>query len=296
MLVAQGGTGGVPTSHMVVAARSKSLYGPWENSPYNPIVHTYSRNEKWWSVGHGSLIDTPEGDWYLTYHGYLNGFRNLGRQTLMEPVQWTKDGWFSSVPEVDRAKPIQINHKINPKTELSFSDDFSTNRIGTQWQFFKGNYSDRCSFENQSLSIDATGSKPSDCNLTFTSSDKAYEMDVEVAVAEGSKAGLLLFYNESKYVGISLSNGSIWQEVDGQSKKIANAGSLDSIHLKIKNDHHTVSMHYSNDGQNWKKLERSIDVAHINLNAYGQFTCLRPGIFASGEGKVRFKNFIYSRL
>lgn len=42
---AQGGTAGPPTSHMVVVARSKSVHGPWENSPYNPIVHTYSAND-----------------------------------------------------------------------------------------------------------------------------------------------------------------------------------------------------------------------------------------------------------
>ena len=42
MISAEGGTAGPPTSHMAVAARSKSIHGPWENSPYNPIVHTYS--------------------------------------------------------------------------------------------------------------------------------------------------------------------------------------------------------------------------------------------------------------
>jgi beta-xylosidase len=39
MVLAEGGTAGPPTSHMVIMARSKSLEGPWENSPYNPIVH-----------------------------------------------------------------------------------------------------------------------------------------------------------------------------------------------------------------------------------------------------------------
>ena len=46
---AQGGTAGPATSHMVVSARSKSVTGPWENSPYNPIVHTYSATDNWWS-------------------------------------------------------------------------------------------------------------------------------------------------------------------------------------------------------------------------------------------------------
>ncbi|MBU6298354.1 MAG: family 43 glycosylhydrolase, partial [Alphaproteobacteria bacterium] len=40
LVSAVGGTAGPPTSHMVTAARSKSILGPWENCPFNPIVHT----------------------------------------------------------------------------------------------------------------------------------------------------------------------------------------------------------------------------------------------------------------
>lgn len=76
-----------------MVARSKSPLGPWENSPYNPLIHTYSADEEWWSVGHGTLVSTPDDRWYIVYHGYRNGFRTLGRQTLMEPVEWTSDGW-----------------------------------------------------------------------------------------------------------------------------------------------------------------------------------------------------------
>lgn len=59
---AEGGTAGPATSHMVVSARSKSLFGPWEESPYNPIVHTWSATDPWWSKGHGTLIDDADGN------------------------------------------------------------------------------------------------------------------------------------------------------------------------------------------------------------------------------------------
>ena len=49
MTSAEGGTAGPATSHMCVMARSKSIFGPWENSPYNPVVHTYSATDNWWS-------------------------------------------------------------------------------------------------------------------------------------------------------------------------------------------------------------------------------------------------------
>ena len=38
MTTAVGGTAGPPTGHMVISARSKSIHGPWQNSPYNPIT------------------------------------------------------------------------------------------------------------------------------------------------------------------------------------------------------------------------------------------------------------------
>lgn len=63
---AEGGTAGPATSHMVVSARSRNVDGPWENSPYNPVVHTYSAQDHWWSKGHGTLIDDADGQWWLT--------------------------------------------------------------------------------------------------------------------------------------------------------------------------------------------------------------------------------------
>ena len=93
MMSAEGGTAGPATSHMCVVARSKSVFGPWENSPYNPIVHTYSASENWWSKGHGTLIDDVNGNWWVVYHAYANGYHTLGRSTLIEPIEWTSDGW-----------------------------------------------------------------------------------------------------------------------------------------------------------------------------------------------------------
>jgi xylan 1,4-beta-xylosidase len=78
---------------MVITARAPSLRGPWEHAPNNPQVRTWTRDEKWWSRGHASLIEGPSGDWWLISHGYENGYWTLGRQCLLEPVRWRPDGW-----------------------------------------------------------------------------------------------------------------------------------------------------------------------------------------------------------
>jgi len=93
MLTAVGGTAGPPTGHMVIAARSRSIHGPWEHHPGNPLVRTVSDKEAWWCRGHASLVDAPDGSWWAVYHGYRADFWTLGRQCLLDPVAWGADGW-----------------------------------------------------------------------------------------------------------------------------------------------------------------------------------------------------------
>lgn len=93
LVSAEGGTGGPPTSHMAVVHRSRSIDGQWELSPYNPLIHTWTADEPWWSKGHGTIFEDEFGDWWIVYHAYRNGRHDLGRHTLIEPVKWTEDGW-----------------------------------------------------------------------------------------------------------------------------------------------------------------------------------------------------------
>ncbi|MFA9217888.1 MAG: family 43 glycosylhydrolase [Sphingomonadaceae bacterium] len=56
---------GPATGHMVIAARSRSVHGPWENIPHNPIVRTRSASERWWSRGHATVVEGPAGEWRM---------------------------------------------------------------------------------------------------------------------------------------------------------------------------------------------------------------------------------------
>jgi beta-xylosidase len=89
---------------MVIVARSRSINGPWENCPHNPVVHTASAAEPWWSRGHATAVQGPAGDWWLAYHGYENGYRTLGRQMLLEPFAWGDDGWPHALGAICRIR------------------------------------------------------------------------------------------------------------------------------------------------------------------------------------------------
>ncbi len=137
LICAEGGTAGPPTSHMAVVARSKSPLGPWENAPHNPLIHTYSADEDWWSVGHGSLISTPDDRWYFVYHGYRRGFHTLGRNTLLEPVEWTSDDWPRAPLSQRRGEPMPAPMGVAQRPMIELSDDFKAPALRATWHAWK---------------------------------------------------------------------------------------------------------------------------------------------------------------
>src|SRR5438067_8006336 len=205
LITAVGGTSGPPTGHMVIAARSKSIDGPWEDCPHNPIVRTTSAAEPWWSRGHASLVEGPAGDWWMVYHGYENGFRTLGRQTLLEPIEWTSDGWFRAKGgDLSRPMRMPAGGKNGP-AGFPLSDDFSANRFGTQWSFHDPapDEMERVRYVPGALEIAARGASPTDsAPLVFTIPDQSYEAEVTIDLDGAAEAGLLLFYNHKAYVGV----------------------------------------------------------------------------------------------
>jgi beta-xylosidase len=72
-------------------ARAHSIYGPWRRYRRNPILKT---TKQWVCPGHGAVLQTPSGHWWLLYNGYqANAPKSRGRQMLLDLVHWSRDGW-----------------------------------------------------------------------------------------------------------------------------------------------------------------------------------------------------------
>lgn len=296
MVLAEGGTAGPPTGHMIVAARSKTIEGPWENSPYNPIVRTTSRDERWWSKGHGTVVQAPGGSWFIVYHAYENAYYNLGRQTLLEPIEWTADGWFKRTG-ADVAGPIQKPGGEAVRHGIAYSDDFSTSKMGVQWSFYKGSAEDRdrYRYENKALVLKAKGATPADSSpLWFVTGDHAYEVEVEIDADPGATAGLLLFYSRKLYAGLGYSAKSLIMHQYGTERPGAKPARLSQrVSIRLRNEGNILTMFYSGDGKEWTRFDRGIDVSGYHHNVAYDFLSLRPALYAAGTGEVRFSNFRY---
>lgn len=300
LTAAVGGTAGPATSHMVVVSRSRSIFGPWEQCPHNPIVRTSSVAESWWSRGHATIVEGRESDWWLVYHGYENGYRTLGRQVLLEPLRWDDQGWPHALGG-DLSKPLakpKSNGKALAMTPLS--DDFSSNKFGTQWRFHKPGKDElqRARYEQGAVVIKAKGTSPTDCSpTTFCAGDRAYEIRVGLDEINSAQGGLLLFYSERLYFGFGFDGRALTTYAYGERHDWLKIDIVSAaILLKITNDHHVVTMHYSSDGERWIKHPWQFEVSGAHQNILGGFLSLRPSLFSCGSGSVRFRDFRYRAL
>jgi xylan 1,4-beta-xylosidase len=295
LTVAEGGTAGPATSHMVISARSKSPFGPWENAPNNPIIRTNDSSEKWWSKGHASIIDDAKGNWWMVFHGYEKDNYNMGRQTLLQPIEWTADGWFKMKEGVKTEDVIQKPGGQFVKNNFTLSDSFAGTKLNPQWQFFDEHDPQRATFSSNGIKIKGKGTGIGNSSpLLCTPSDHSYTAEVEVEIEGNASAGLVLFYDTKLFTGIAFDKENImailrvWQfpTVKGVNKT--------HLFLRLEKKEQVVNMFYSIDGKDWLKIENSAEVSSFNHNVLSGFMSLKLGLSAVGEGAVTFKNFVYS--
>jgi xylan 1,4-beta-xylosidase len=119
---AAAGCCGAKCTYGVGVARAKSLLGPWEKNPANPVLTT---NDKWNCPGHGTPVD-KDGKHYFMYHAYdKNTTVFTGREGLLAEYKFTPDGWIEFVKETTIADvPVK-----------NVSDHFDGKILGKEWQW-----------------------------------------------------------------------------------------------------------------------------------------------------------------
>lgn len=115
----------IPSKLAMTISRSRSLWGPWETRP--------SIDDR--SGGHqGAIVDLPDGSWY----GFVMVDAGaIGRMTNISPIHW-KDGWpIWGTPDAPDRVPDRAAKPIagHPFAEPPSSDDFSSPKLGLQWQW-----------------------------------------------------------------------------------------------------------------------------------------------------------------
>ncbi len=259
-VVAEGGTG---YGHGINIARSRNLYGPYEECPYNPVLRQLDPDAPIQRSGHGKLVKTQNGEWWCTYLcGRPNGgkYTTIGRETALDPVHWTEDGWFiinDSSPSIEQDIPDLPVCEYDKNTYYDFSEE----KLSLDWEWVRNPDMSAVSFENNCLVIRAQKGHMYEVSakniLLRREQELSFTADTEMLFEpseEGQSAGLVCYYSTVSYIRFGLCREGLELVINrnrGEERiTLIRDISARRIDLKVVSKGQTRAFYYSLDGKN----------------------------------------------
>lgn len=153
LMAAEGGT---EEAHMETIARSRSIWGPYESNPANPILthcNFLGQTLPLQGVGHADIIQAHDKSWWIVFHGYRKlhpmypvVHHLIGRETCLAPVIWPENGW----PVVNGNGTVSLKMNcptlpLKPFPQKPARTEFNEEKLGLEWNWLrypvKENYS-----------------------------------------------------------------------------------------------------------------------------------------------------------
>lgn len=299
LFVAQGGT---EYAHQERVARARSLKDEFETQPGRPLLTTL--DAPWHPIqkaGHGSLVDTPEGEWYFTHlmgrplhHENESsvdprGWCPLGRESGIQKLEWDEEGWphivggYNGLAEVEAPKGVH-QHIYEPT--YPEKDDFDSTELNINFQTL------RIPLGNDVLSLT---DRPGHLRLyghqslasTFTQAHvarrwQAFEFDAETRMAYYPEtiqqaAGLTCYFNTQNWSCIQVTwNERYGRVIDAVYTDLGKTYSVygeepvpvpenaEYVYLKAEIRGISYQYVYSFDGTTWEKVPYVFDSAKLS--------------------------------
>lgn len=281
LVVAEGGTG---WDHAVTLARSRDLYGPYEVCPDGPILTSRGRPDlALQKAGHGDLVETEDGSWLMVYlcARPVPGTQAcvLGRETALQPVRWTADGWIE--PSDPMAQVGQPTQPAPDSQRYAFDGD-----LPADFQWLRSPYP----YTLFSLSArpgqltlfgrETIGSQFEQSLVARRQTAFRYEATTVVDFEPESfqqSAGLVCYYNSTKFHYAYIS----FDEVAGRHLRVLSALPdtqcpellsklyplpAGPVELKVESDGPSLRFSYRTDGA-WQELDEVFDATSLSDEA-----------------------------
>lgn len=324
LLTAEGGTG---YGHAVTIARSKNITGPYEVDPTNPILTSRSNPDlQLQRAGHADLVETQTGEWYMVHlcsrplqDQEGNNRSVLGRETAIQKVIWTEDGWLrmASGNNEPEEKVDAPNLSLHPWDPEPIRDDFDSPNLNIHFQTLRVplgedtiSLTDRPGFlrlkGRESLSSQYDQALVARRLQAFTcTASTCVEFEPE---SFQQMAGLVCLYDNSNFYYLRIS----WDEQLGKCLNIitCQSGKFDEaldqditidgweqVYLRVDVDHEILQFFYSADGESWKPIGPKLDAAILSDEHCRGFTGAFVGLccqdFSGQRRSADFDFFAY---
>ena len=256
-------------SYALGVARARSLLGPWEKNPANPVM---AGNEQWKCPGHGSITDDGKGRYWLLYHAYsAQDFIFTGREGLLEQVKFSETGWpqinDGKGPSVISSTPFGTGQKrlFSTEPQGGFIDRFDQKTLPPGWQWPQAN-EPKCEVgvaDGHGLLLG--GNQSDRTNLVASILARAtisgnYEaITVVDAPKKGVIAGLAAIGDEGNLTGLAVRDGKLllWRRDKGDQKILAETDAPPGAKVKLRiqaAEGRTYRFFARNEAQPWKEI------------------------------------------
>jgi alpha-N-arabinofuranosidase len=303
LLVAEGST---HRGHMAAIGRSRSITGPYESCPYNPILsHRAKVAEPIQATGHADMVQAQDGSWWMVFLGIRQNewrYHHLGRETFLAPVTWTPDGW----PIVTtRQQAVQLEMPApalpaQPWPAPPVRDDFDAPTLGLAWNFRKNPQPDTCSLTERpgwlTLHGTAQGLDDFDPPVFIGRRQEHFACSATTLLqfdpsANGDEAGLSAFMNEQHHYEIAVIRqaGERFVMVRKRIGDVASVAAVENIPagpitLRIDAERERYTFSYALGDQPLKPLATGL-TKFLSSEVAGGFTGVYFALYASGHGK-----------
>ena len=286
---AEGGTG---TGHRETVARSRTLHGVYEPSPYNPVIRQWDERALIQRCGHGKPVSTPDGRWYFVYlcGRALDGqWTMLGRETALDPFTWTADGW----PLLNGGKGVSTQNRLPlpPAPVDTARVDWLSPRPPEDGQF---------SWHEGGVTIRGSRFPMTDtrCRSLMLQRQTAFRCSFEatLTVPEGGEAGITCYYDENSFLTLGVREGRIevTERIGLETRRHETALTAQPgqrLHLVVRAD--GLTRHLAVEGAEVMTLHDVTYLADEGVRLGKRFTGAMAGVYAVGC-TADFTDLIYA--
>lgn len=325
LLTAEGGTG---YEHAATLARSRTIEGPYEIHPTNPLITSRGNLElALRKAGHASITNTPEDEWYLVHlcGRPLRGNRCiLGRETAIQKLEWGEDGWPYLVHGGNNPAetcPAPQGVAVGKATSRSRRTVFSPDALDVEFQALRRPIEEtwasttarpgwlRLHGEEPTVSVFRQSLLARRVQAFHTVSTTCLDFSPK---HYQHMAGLIAYYDRLKHyylrvtheegkgrtLGIIRADLEIHEDLPEVEVPLPDEG---LVYLQVEIDREALQFRYSPDGENWTAIGPVFD-SRILSDDYGQmgFTGAFVGMCAQDIAGTRhpadFKWFDYREV
>ena len=303
LMISEGGT---ERGHMLTMARSRSVKGPYEPCPHNPVMTNRSLRFPLESVGHADLVEDPDGNWWAVCLGTRPfGYpprHNLGRETMLVPVdfsgEWPVFGDHGRVLEEFETDKLPESAGETDLSENSYRDDFSSGKMDLGWNYIYN--PDPALYEKRARGICLHGNekrlKDAEVIAWIGRRQKHHVCRAEVSmefpcVQNGEEAGMTVYMNNRHHYEAALTciggkRKLIFRRQIGSLEKVEReldySGENVAIRMEADQDFYRFSYRKADGG--WEKLGEG-EVQYLTTEVGGSFTGNYIGLYSCGNGK-----------